>query len=156
MARPVYYRGVPVGNLTAANQVTIPGSLNAVSNYRRAKDTNRGAVIASVATGINREYMPPGLNPYTKAMQLNGLGDGDDQMAPGSSNPTTVPTSGWMNVLDTFVGNISKGIAAKIGGYNPNAPVTIPGTKSVLPSWAPLAMAGVGGFFLLKFLRKRA
>ncbi len=184
MARPVKYFGVPFGNLTRANRLTIPGSLVDVARFRHARDMGQGAAILSVGTGIHRKYMDASQNPYHKALatdvynvQLNGLGDGlpqsatpnaditapnwqpsDFGYAPGSGASTTPSSSssGWMSVLNTFVGNVSKGIAAKIGGYNPNVPVTMPKVASAFPSWAPLALAGLGGFFLLKQLRKRA
>lgn len=172
---PVRYHGVGYLNLLKANRLTVPGSLSDVARYRYTRDMGEGAAIASVATGIKREYMPGKLNPYREALANSaGLGSVDEYGVDVDALPMTSYTkpmssgtlattgaasdSGWMNILGTFVGNVSQGLAARIGGYGGKVPVSAPiaAPTSAIPSWAKLALIGGGGLILLNVLRKRA
>ncbi len=169
--QPVFYRGVPYGNLQKANRLTIPGSLVDVSRFRNDRAVAEGDALAAVRTAITRYTQDASKNPYHVALATDiynvklgnpGLGDGFLSSSDAKFGQNAVVTgeaqsSGWFDVAKVFVDNLSQGIACKIGGGCKSSTPGLPAPPvSSLPSWVPLAAIGVGGFLLLNVLRKRA
>lgn len=129
---------------------------NAVRNYRQAQRNEFGAAVTAVETGISRWASPAARNPYsqliaTRQYDVPGLGDPDDStLAMGAAGSSSTGSTGWMDILKTFVNQVGIGVATKIGG---RPPVVAP--KPAGFPWGTALAVGGGALALVMLLKKR-
>lgn len=128
-------------------RLTVQGAnANAVRDYRYERDRALSAAVASVETGINRFASPEATNPYsqliaTRVYDVPGIGDVDGDTS-------------WMDVLNTFVGQVGQGVSHVIGGKPQTTVINQAPPKPAFP-WVPVVAVAGGAAVLLLLLRKK-
>src|SRR5262245_10502694 len=123
-------RGIPISNRATASRLTLKGYRANLDDYGDGLMNNVNAAILGMREGLGNSTKNPlsqSRNPYGKILDnrsfkpgMQGLGDiadGDEVMtpsfmtAPGATAPAgSGGSSGWFNVLGSFVSNLSAGL----------------------------------------------
>lgn len=129
--------------------------LNQLRNLQRLAG-KRNRLTATVNSAISGQGLPQG---FRRRKAVVGSSTASMRRAIskryGGTNVGLGDTGIWSDIGKVFVGNVSSGIANRIGGHAP-ASVTIvqPEKAAGFPKWVPYAAAGVGVLGLVLVLKR--
>ena len=127
-------RGIPAGKEKQALYLTLRGARSAASRYRMDQATDMARAVQGVETGISRYAQKANRNPYHQLLVEAGDGQG-------------LGDTGWLDVVNTFVGQIGGGLGRKLGGPETQV-VNTPAPAPSSPSWVKPVVIG-GGVLLV-------